>query len=82
MIMTAASAHAPSASPAIVHRRAERPRRDATIAVSGVSARSTMIDVAITFAGGPWYPIRANPDAILTMLAMVVIGLRSATLYI
>ena len=41
-----------------------------------------MMDVAITFAGGPWYPISANPDAILRMLAMVVIGLRGATLYI
>ena len=50
--MTAASAHAPNKSPAIVHRRADRPRRDATIAVSGVSARFMMIDVAIIFAGG------------------------------
>jgi hypothetical protein len=80
--MTAASAHAPSASPATVHRRAERPRRDATIAVSGVSARFIVIDVAIRFSGGPWYPIRANPDVILRMLAIVVIGLRDATLYI
>jgi hypothetical protein len=41
-----------------------------------------MIDVAIRFAGGSWYPISAKPDAILRMLAMVVIGMRSATLYI
>ena len=52
MIMTAARAHAPSASPAIVHRVTERPRREATIAVSGVSARFIMIEVAIRFAGG------------------------------
>jgi len=80
--MTAASAHAPSASPAIVHRIAERPRRNATIAVRGVSARFMMIDVAIIFAGGSWYPIRAKPDAMLRMRARVVIGLRGATLYI
>jgi hypothetical protein len=80
--MTAASAHAPSASPAMVHRSVERPRRDATIAVSGVSARFMMIEVAIRFAGGSWYPIRANPDAILRMLATVVIGLRGSHLYI
>lgn len=41
-----------------------------------------MIDVAIRFAGGSWYPISANPDAIPRMLAMVVIGMRGATLYI
>jgi hypothetical protein len=80
--MTAASAHAPSASPAMVHRIAERPRRDATIAVSGVSARLMMIEVAIIVAGGSWYLIRAKPDTILRMLAIVVIGLRGATLYI
>jgi len=80
--MTAASAHAPSASPAMIHRVTDRPRRDATIAVSGVSARLTMIDVAIMFAGGSWYPIREKPDAMPRMLAMVVIGLRGATLYI
>ncbi len=80
--MTAASAHAPSASPAIVHRRAERPRRAATIAVNGVSARLMMIDVAIMFAGGSWYPIRAKPDARPRMWAIVVIGLRGAYLYI
>ncbi len=50
--MTAASAHAPSASPAIVHRVTERPRREAIIAVSGVSAIFIMIDVASRFAGG------------------------------
>ena len=77
--MTAASAHAPSASPATVHRIAERPRRDATIAVSGVSARFMMIDVAIRFAGGSWYPIRAKPDAMLSRLATMVIGLRGTT---
>jgi len=80
--MTVASAQAPSASPAIVHRSADRPRRDATIAVSGVSARLIMIDVAIMFAGGSWYRMRAKPDAILRMWAIVVIGLRGATLYI
>ncbi|HKN14959.1 MAG TPA: hypothetical protein VJX68_17355 [Candidatus Binatus sp.] len=77
-----ASAHAPSVSPAMVHRVIERPRRDATIAVNGVSARLTMIDVAIRFAGVSWYPIRANPDAMLRMLARVLIGLRGAPLYI
>ncbi len=41
-----------------------------------------MIEVAMRFAGGSWYPIRANPDAMLKMLAIVVIGLRGATLYI
>jgi hypothetical protein len=80
--MTAASAHAPSASPARVHRSAERPRREATIAVSGVSARLMMIDVATMFAGGSWYPMSTKPDAMLKMLAIVVIGLRGATLYI
>jgi hypothetical protein len=79
MIMTVASAHAPSASPAIVHRRVERPRRDATIAVS---ARFIMIDVAIRFAGGSRYPMRAKPDAMPRMLAIVLIGLRGAPLYI
>ena len=77
--MTAASAHAPSASPAMVQRTAERPRRDATIAVRGVSARSMTIEVAIKFAGGSRYPIRANPDAMLKRLAMVSIGLRGTT---
>jgi len=66
----------------MVHRVIERPRRDATIAVNGVSARLTMIDVAIRFAGVSWYPIRANPDAMLRMLARVLIGLRGAPLYI
>jgi len=41
-----------------------------------------MIDVAIRFAVGSRYPIRAKPEAILTILATVVIVLRSATLYI
>lgn len=41
-----------------------------------------MIDVAIRFAGCSRYPIRTNPDAILRMLAIVVIGLRRANLYI
>ena len=41
-----------------------------------------MIDVAIRFAGVSWYPIRANPDAMLRMLARVLIGLRGAPLYI
>jgi hypothetical protein len=81
-IMTATSAHAPNASPAMIHRNVERPRRDATIAVSGVSAILMMIDVAIMFAGGSWYRIREKPDAMPKMLAIVVIGLRSATLYI
>jgi hypothetical protein len=80
--MTVASAHAPSASAAIVHRTAERPLRDATIAVNGVSATFMMIDVTIMFAGGSGYPIRANPEAIPRMLAIVLIDLRGATLYI
>ncbi len=36
-----------------------------------------MIDVAIIFAGGSWYPIRAKPDAMLSRLARMVIGLRA-----
>jgi len=60
----------------------ERPRRDAIIAVRGASARSMTIEVAIRFAGGSWYPIRANPDAMLSKLAIVVIGLRGSTPYI
>ena len=77
MIMTAAKAHAPNARLAIVHRKVERPRRNATIAVSGVSATFMMTDVAIIFAGGSWYPIRAKPDAMLSRLATMVIGLRA-----
>ena len=61
---------------------AERPRRDAMIAVKGASARSMMIEVAIRFAGGSRYPIRANPDAMLSRLAIMVIGLRGSTPYI
>jgi hypothetical protein len=41
-----------------------------------------MIDVAIRFAGGSRYPIRAKPDAMPRMLAIVLIGLRGAPLYI
>jgi hypothetical protein len=41
-----------------------------------------MIEVASRFAGGPWYPIRTNPDAMLITLARVVIGLRGSTPYI
>jgi hypothetical protein len=40
------------------------------------------IEVAIRLAGGSRYPIRANPDAMLSRLAIMVIGLRGATLYI
>ena len=77
MIKTAASAHAPSTNPATAHRNVERPRRDATTADSGASARSIAIDVAIRFIGDSLYPIRAKPDAMLSMLATVVIGLRN-----
>jgi hypothetical protein len=82
MIKTAASAQAPSTSPATVHRRAERPRRDAIIAIKGASARSITIEVAIRLAGGSRYPIRANPDAMLRRLAIMVIGLRDSAPYI
>ena len=54
--ITAASAHAPSASPATVHRMVERPWRDAIIAVSGASARSMAIEVAIRLAGDSGTP--------------------------
>ena len=40
------------------------------------------IEVAIRFAGGSRDPIRANPDAMLRMLAIVLIGLRGSTPYI
>ena len=52
------------------------------IAVSGVSARFIMIDVAIRFAGGSRYPIRAKPEAMLSKVARTVIDLRCSTLYI
>src|SRR5581483_10292914 len=51
-INTAASAHMPSASPAIVHRVAFLPRRLAITAVKGASARSTTIEVPRIVAGG------------------------------
>jgi len=38
-----------------------------------------MIEVAIIFAGGSWYPIRAKPDAMLSRLARMIIGLRATT---
>ena len=41
-----------------------------------------MIDVAIIFAGGSWYPISAKPDAMLSRLATMVIGLRATAPYI
>ena len=77
MIRTAARAHAPSANPATAQSNVERPRRDAITAVSGARARSIAIDVAIRFIGDSLYPINAKPDAMLSMLATVVIGLRN-----
>jgi hypothetical protein len=66
----------------IAHRNAERPRRAAIIAVNGASDRSTMIEVAIRFAGGSRYPIKAKPEVRLSRMAIMVIGLRRSEPYI
>jgi hypothetical protein len=52
------------------------------IAVSGASDRSITIEVAIRFAGGSRYPIRAKPEVMLSRVARVVIGLRRLEPYI
>ncbi len=62
IIRTAASAHIPKPNANTVHHRVERPRREAIIAVSGASARSIAMEVAISSAGGSWNLIRANPE--------------------
>src|SRR5581483_2078338 len=72
---TAASAHIPSSSPAIVHSATLLPRRSAMTAVRGASAKSTTIEVARIVAGGSRYPIRAKPEVRLNMLASVSIVL-------
>jgi len=78
MSSDAASAHIPNPRPRTSHSTAERSRRAETTAVTG--ARSTLMksDVAITLAGGPEYPIRTNPDAMLKMVARLSIVVTGA----
>ncbi len=56
-------AHSPNRNPTIAHNMAGRPRRIATIAVSGASEASTASEVASRLAALLWYRIRPKPEA-------------------
>ena len=67
----AVKAHIPSMNPTSAHMRADRPRRAATVAVSGARAASITSEVAIISAGLPRYRIKAKPEVTFRMLAIV-----------
>ena len=68
---TAMNAHRPKRNPTTAHRRVARPRRFATMAVSGAREASTASEVASRFAALSCGRISAKPEAYETMVAMV-----------
>lgn len=81
-IRTYAKAHIPNANPINAQRIAKRPRRAAMIAVKGASAASTISEVANRSSGALCDRIKAKPEAIATMRAIISIGLPLAAPYI